>query len=104
MTRWHEDDLAGRILKQIEHGSGEHWEIINLPAIAEDHDILGRKIGEPLWPERYDLKELERIKYTTGSYWWSALYQQRPQPPEGGLLKLSWIKHYNHTNSQIWKN
>ena len=40
------------------------------------------------------MNELERIKYTTGSYWWSALYQQRPQPPEGGLLKRSWIKYY----------
>ena len=94
MTRWHEDDLAGRILHQIEQGKGEQWEVINLPAIAEDHDILGRNIGEPLWPGRYDLNELERIKYTTGSYWWSALYQQRPQPPEGGLLKRSWIKYY----------
>ena len=94
MTRWHEDDFAGRILNQIEHDKGEHWEVINLPAIAEDHDILGRNIGEPLWPGRYDLNELERIKYTTGSYWWSALYQQRPQPPEGGLLKRSWIKYY----------
>ena len=94
MTRWHEDDLAGRILHQIDQDKGEQWEIINLPAIAEDHDILGRNIGEPLWPGRYDLNELERIKYTTGSYWWSALYQQRPQPPEGGLLKRSWIKYY----------
>ena len=94
MTRWHEDDLAGRILRQIERGSSEQWEIINLPAIAEDHDILGRNVGDPLWPERYDLNELERIKYTTGSYWWSAMYQQRPQPPEGGLLKRSWIKQY----------
>ena len=94
MTRWHEDDLAGRILHQIEHDKGEHWEVINLPAIAEDHDILGRIIGEPLWPRRYDLNELEQIKYTTGSYWWSALYQQRPQPPEGGLLKRSWIRYY----------
>lgn len=94
MTRWHEDDLAGRVINQIEQGNGERWEIINLPAIAEDNDMLGRKPGEPLWPGRYDFNELERIKYTTGSYWWSALYQQRPQPPEGGLLKRSWIKHY----------
>ena len=104
MTRWHEDDLAGRILHQIEQDKGEHWEIINLPAIAEDHDILGRNIGEPLWPGRYDLNELERIKYTTGSYWWSALYQQRPQPPEGGLLKRSWIKYYQPYEIPIWKN
>jgi len=94
MTRWSEDDLAGRILHQKQQGNGEHWEIINLPAIAEEHDLLGRKPGEPLWPERYDLKELQRIKDTTGSYWWSSLYQQRPQPPGGGLLKRDWIKHY----------
>ena len=94
MTRWHEDDLAGRILHQIDEGKGEKWEIINLPAIAEDHDILDRKVGEPLWPRRYDLKKLLDIKYNTGSYWWSAMYQQRPQPPEGGLLKRSWIKYY----------
>ena len=94
MTRWHEDDLAGRILHQIEQDKGEQWEVINLPAIAEDNDILDRNIGEPLWPGRYDLNELERIRYTTGSYWWSALYQQRPQPPEGGLLKRFWIKYY----------
>ena len=94
MTRWHEDDLAGRLLKHMQNGTGEKWEVINLPAIAEENDLLGRKPGEPLWPERYDLKELNRIKDTTGSYWWSALYQQRPQPPEGGLLKRSWIKYY----------
>ena len=57
--------------------------------------MLGRNHGEPLWPERYDTKELKRIQNTTGSYWWSALYQQRPQPPEGGLLKRSWIKYYD---------
>ncbi len=95
MTRWHEDDLAGRILNSMNEGNGEHWEVISLPALAEERDILGRNPGEPLWPERYDLKKLEITKSTTGSYWWSSLYQQRPQPPEGGILKLSWIKHYN---------
>lgn len=94
MTRWHEDDLAGRLLKNMQNGTGEDWEIINLPAIAEGHDLLGRKLGEPLWPERYNLKELKRIKDTTGSYWWSSLYQQRPQPPSGGLLKRSWLNYY----------
>jgi predicted phage terminase large subunit-like protein len=94
MTRWQEDDLAGRILHQIKQYKGEQWEIINLPAIAEEQDQVGRKPGEPLWPERYDLKELERIKCTTGSYWWSSLYQQRPQPPGGGLLKRFWLNYY----------
>ena len=94
MTRWHEDDLAGRILNSMNELNGEQWEVINLPAIADERDILGRNPGEPLWPERYNIKELNRIKATTGSYWWSSLYQQRPQPPEGGILKRSWIKHY----------
>lgn len=94
MTRWHEDDLAGRIIKKMQNNKSEQWEIINLPAIAEEKDLLNRKPDEPLWPERFDLKELYRIKETTGSYYWSALYQQRPQPPGGGLLKRSWIKYY----------
>lgn len=94
MTRWHEDDLAGRLLKNMQNKHGEKWEIINLPAIAEENDLLNRKPGAPLWPGRYNLVELNRIKETTGSYWWSSLYQQRPQPPGGGLLKRSWINYY----------
>ena len=94
MTRWHEFDLAGRLINNMQKISGEQWEIVSLPAIAEEDDLLGRKPGQPLWPGRFDLKELQRIKETTGSYWWSSLYQQRPQPPEGGLLKRSWIKYY----------
>ena len=94
MTRWHEDDLAGRLIELMNQGKGDRWEVLNLPAIAEENDLLGRNTGDPLWPERFNIKELLRIKETTGSYWWSALYQQRPQPPEGGLLKLYWINHY----------
>lgn len=95
MTRWHEDDLAGRLLNSMEN-NGDKWDVINLPAIAEDNDLLGRKPGEPLWPERYNLQELNHIKETTGSYWWSSLYQQRPQPLGGGLLKRSWLNYYQH--------
>ena len=61
MTRWHEDDLVGRLLNP-EYGEVEDWEIINLPAVAEEGDVLGREPGEALWPERYDLAELKRIK------------------------------------------
>lgn len=94
MTRWHEDDLAGRLINNMQMDSGEQWDVINLPAIAEENDMLGRKPGEPLWPRRYGLRELQRIKYTIGSYWWSSQYQQQPQPPGGGLLKRNWIKYY----------
>lgn len=92
-TRWHEDDLVGRLLNP-EYGEVEDWEIINLPAIAEKNDVLGRKLGEALWPERFNPQELARIKKTVGSYWWNALYQQRPSPPEGSIINRNWWKLY----------
>lgn len=93
MTRWHEDDLAGRLLKAQQEG-GEKWEVVSLPAIAEEDDLLGRQPGEPLCPELFSKEALESIKKRLGTYWWNALYQQRPSPPEGGVLKRSWWKFY----------
>ncbi len=90
-TRWHEDDLIGRLIQEMGSG-GEQWEVINFPAIAEEHDVLGRAPGEALWPERYGVADLERIKNTVGPYWWSSLYQQRPAPLEGGMFKREWFK------------
>ncbi len=82
MTRWHEDDLAGRLL---DGQNDEHWDEVRLPAIAEAGDQLGRTEGEALWPWRYDEKALAVIKSSTRG-WWSALYQQRPTPKEGNLV------------------
>ena len=93
MTRWHEDDLAGRILNKKYHQDTQ-WTVLNLPAIAEEDDILGRKRGEPLWPERYGLQQLNDIKNTVGLYFWNAMFQQSPEPLGGGKLKRSWIKQY----------
>ncbi len=92
-TRWHEDDLAGRLLTGGEHG-GEQWEVLGLPALAEEDDPLGRAHGEPLWPERFSLEELTRIRRSIGSHWWAALYQQRPQPLDGGIFKRSWFRRF----------
>ncbi len=92
-TRWHEDDLAGRILAHAKD-TGEQWTVINLPAFAEPGDALGRAINEPLWPERYDRDVLEATRKNIGSYWFSALYQQRPVPPEGGMFKKQWFRYY----------
>jgi len=86
-TRWHADDLAGRIL---EH-EPDRWTVINLPALAEDDAPLGRQPGDPLWPDRYDLDALEQIREGAGQFWWSALYQQRPVPREGGLFARHWF-------------
>jgi predicted phage terminase large subunit-like protein len=92
MTRWHEDDLGGRIIQDMRDG-GEKWEILSLPAIAEsNNDPLGRKIGDPLWPARYPSDKLEEIRRTLGSYWFAGLYQQRPAPLEGGMFKRDWFE------------
>jgi hypothetical protein len=76
-TRWHEDDLVGRLIHQMSQG-GEHWEVFNFPAIAEDHDLLGRKPGQALWPARYDEKALMALKSSMSPKVWNALYQQSP--------------------------
>lgn len=93
-TRWHEDDMIGRLVSREPEG----WEIINFPAVAESNDILGRRIGEALWPERYDVDALRLIregangKAGVGSAVWSALYQQNPVPLEGGTFKRAWFE------------
>lgn len=89
-TRWNEADLTGRVLAG-EDGmeDDETWYVLNLPALAEENDPLGREIGEPLWPERRSLDFLERIRRRVGSFWWSALYQQRPTPLAGNIFPRS---------------
>jgi predicted phage terminase large subunit-like protein len=94
MTRWHEDDLAGRLIAEMQAG-GEQWVIIEMQAEAEEGDPLGRAIGETLWPEHgFDKAWAEATKVAVGSYFWQALYQQRPSPPEGEMLKRGWWKYY----------
>lgn len=93
MTRWHDDDLAGRLLKAAESGEGEQWKIIRFPAIAE-FDEEFRKEGEPLHPERYSLERLHGIKKAIGSHSWNALYQQRPTTKGGGIIKGEWFQRY----------
>jgi predicted phage terminase large subunit-like protein len=97
-TRWHEDDLTGRLLK---NEPGE-WVVLNLPALAVDEDIegnkfidpLGRNVGEALWPERYNKERLEAIQKKRGDYSWSSLFQQMPMPSEGGIMKAAWFKPF----------
>lgn len=88
MTRWHEDDLAGRILASDD---ADQWTVISLPAEAEENDPLGREVGAALCPDRYDLTALNGIKRVLGHSYYS-LYQQRPAPPEGGMFKRQWFE------------
>lgn len=86
LTRWHEDDLAGRLLAAAEKGEGERWEVVSYPAIAE-RDEEHRKIGEALHPERYSTKEMEITRLAVGARVWASLYQQRPAAAEGAIFK-----------------
>jgi predicted phage terminase large subunit-like protein len=92
-TRWHEDDLAGRLLDDAGKG-GDKWEVISLPAIAESDDPLGRHEGEALWPEWENGAELARKRRVVGPRDWSALYQQRPAPEDGDYFKAEWLIPY----------
>ena len=97
LTRWHEDDLAGRLLKLAkECPDADQWVVVNFPAIAEDnrHSDDIRNTGEPLWPDKYPLKELLKMKATMGSYEWNALMQQRPSVAGGNILKREWWKYW----------
>ena len=96
MTRWHENDLAGKLLAAQEE-DGEKWEVVNLPAIAEEGDLLGRDPGQPLCPDLFTIEALRSIEKAVGSFWWASLYQQRPSPAEGGILKRNWWQYYRQT-------
>jgi predicted phage terminase large subunit-like protein len=89
-TRWHEDDLAGRALQH------ENWRVIELPAIAEQNDPLGRKPGEPLWDDDdYGYgQQLVDLSKSTPARTWSALYQQKPAPDQGAYFNADWLRPY----------
>lgn len=89
-TRWHDDDLTGRILKG--HKSGV--EIISLPALCEAPEE-NRSIGDALWPERYSREVLLETKADVGTRSWIALYQQKPSDEDGGLIKRAWFSRYD---------
>jgi predicted phage terminase large subunit-like protein len=93
-TRWHEDDLAGRILAEMEAG-GQEWEVLSLPAEAIENDPLGRKPGEMLWDDAYGYgRFLRSEKATQTPRNWSALYQQAPAPESGNFFKDEWLRTY----------
>ncbi len=108
-TRWDHQDMIAWLLAQEGQGPEggehpEHWTVLNLPAIAEPISIAmpipptctrvpdWRQPGEALCPERVPLAVLQRIRTRLGSYWWNALYQQRPSPAEGLLFRKAWIQ------------
>lgn len=85
LTRWHEDDLAGRILNNED--DPEDWHLLKLPAINED--------GQALWPARWPVSELEKVRQrlisSGGVRWWQAMYQQEPTAPQGEMFDVRWF-------------
>lgn len=90
-TRWHEDDLIGRLLRELP----TRYEVVSFPALAGENDILGREPEEMLWPARfYDDPGYAKRRAKLSPYWWSSLYQQKPSPEGGGVLKEDWWQFY----------
>ncbi len=99
-TRWHEEDLAGKIqAQQKANPDGDKWHVYSFPAIATQ-DEPHRKTGEALHPERWPLAEYTRLRATIDPREWSALYQQNPTPPEGLAFKREWF-HYEEPPTNI---
>ena len=102
-TRWHEDDMTAELMAEKMSGTGEDWELVRLPMVAEEYDPdsidqylrmpdpLDRRPGELLVPELWDADAV-RARATVGSYLTSAMEQQRPAPAEGGIIKRAWWK------------
>jgi predicted phage terminase large subunit-like protein len=103
-TRWAEGDLSGWLLEQEQDDEPERWHIVNFEAIKEEVppefpesctvEPDWRVPGEALCPERYDLRKLQKFRTRISDYFFSALYQQRPRPMDGNMIKLSWFQRY----------
>lgn len=88
-TRWHDADLIGQI---AEGESADQWMFVNIPAIAdEDDDVLGRRVGEALWPQRWPVELLEQKREEIGSGAFSAQYQGDPVPAGGAMFAPEWF-------------
>jgi predicted phage terminase large subunit-like protein len=90
-TRWGRGDLFDYLLSEREEKS---WFVVNLPALAETNDPLGRREGEPLWPERYGLDALKQKRIEVGGAAWTCLYQGQPTAAEGCILHRDWWQYY----------
>ena len=82
MTRWAEDDLTGRLIKAQKEPKADKWDVISFPAILDS--------GNPVWPEYWELEELEKVKASLPIRNWSAQYMQNPTSDEGAILKREW--------------
>ncbi len=98
MQRWTEDDVVGRLQRVTNPDSDEYIaefppvKFVNLPAIAEGNDVLGRKEGEALWPSFKTTENLQSTRGVMGDYYFNSQYQQRATAPEGNMFKRNWFR------------
>lgn len=104
-TRWHEDDLIGRLLDRFPGV----WEYIRIPAIAEAGDLLGREVGQALFPERYNIEYLLQWRKILGTKMFDAMYQQDPRSDETRMANKEWVNictelpNHNHLKwARVW--
>jgi len=99
MTRWAQDDLTGRLLQAQTEPKADKWKLISFPAIM--------KTGTPVWPEYWNLEELEKVKASISIRNWNAQYMQDPVAEEGAIIKREWWrtmeKNYARTTSHYSK-
>lgn len=102
MTRWHEDDLAGRLINPEINKDYKDWEIIKIPAIKEDepNEYDHRQIGEALWPDRHSKEKIEKLKALSESTF-ESLYQQNPINKGGNKVKTEWFEYVDLAPSNL---
>ena len=99
-TRWHEDDMIGRLLSKEHEGNPDDWEVISFPALAENDDVLGRSPGEPIISPIIDesqteaLQRWDEVRESVGEYAWAALYMQRPSPAQGAIFETDKFRYW----------
>lgn len=104
MTRWHEDDIVGRLTDPDNHfynaEEAAKWKILKLPALAEENDPLGRKPGDALWPERISVNFLEGQR-RLNPRGFEALYQGNPAPDDGDFFRAEWIDNNTYKPAEL---
>ena len=113
MTRWHEDDLVGRLLSAEHEGDPDDWRVLRIPALgeravdSEPADALSRDEGEPLLLASQSetveqaVERWEQTRLSVGSYVWAGLYQQRPSEPAGQILRRAWWQFFKMVDGDI---
>ena len=86
MTRWSTKDLTGQLIKAQGEDDSDQWDVVGLPAILPS--------GKPVWPEYWEIKELEKTKASIPVSNWNAQYMQQPTAEEGAIIKRDWWQNW----------